>query len=69
MPDILWLGLGVALGVILSEWANRMDAPPETAEGEEPGSRWRGVLVVDGEPTVRCVMQPDPERWPGHLRN
>ncbi|HRJ41584.1 MAG TPA: hypothetical protein PL105_06880 [Caldilineaceae bacterium] len=68
MADILWMGLGVALGVLLSEWATLVDVSRETVAEEMPESRWPGVLVVDGEPTVRFMICP-PESWPCHLQN
>lgn len=65
---VLFFALGVALGILISEWARGEERKNKRAKERTSGGRWPGVLIVNGQPTIRYQITPQ-ATWPKELRN
>lgn len=78
--EILFFAVGVALGILVESVARRLDEEPQTQPQPQPEPEPRrgrlprmvrcgcGVVMVDGQPTLRYLMAPESE-WPREMLN
>lgn len=63
---VTWLVVSVAVGVAVGKWLQRRDETPAQMEVRTPQGRQKGILWVDGEPTMRYKIRP---AFPRHFLN
>lgn len=78
MDGVLLFAAGVALGILVESVARRLDEEPQAQPQPEPEPRRGrlprvvrcgcGVVMVDGQPTLRYIMAPESE-WPQSYLN
>lgn len=68
----LGLLVGVAIGVSLAHWLDRLDQLDAQPEPEQRSTLRRspsGIWLIHGHPTMEISVNPAVDEWPAHIRN